>query len=107
MATVVPVLSFTLIDEAYIRFVNQRRSFQCLPRLLLAKLLRRQFPQLVIDERQEFFGGVGVALLDGAKYLRDIAHEAENTLAERCKQVGGQGVRKGSALPWCSIEMLT
>jgi hypothetical protein len=34
----------------------------------------RQLPKLVVDERQELLGGPGIALLDGAEDLRNVAH---------------------------------
>ena len=38
-----------------------------------------QLPQLVVDEREELLGGVGVAPLDGGQDVGDLAHGFEHT----------------------------
>ena len=47
---------------------------QRLPRLLLSQLLRRQLAQLLVDQRQELLGGVGIASLDGGQDAGNLAH---------------------------------
>src|SRR5262249_23845455 len=42
------------------------------------QLLRRQFAQLVIDQRQELLRGVGITLLNGGQDARDFAHATED-----------------------------
>jgi hypothetical protein len=62
------------IDEPQVCFVNQRRSLQCLARILLGKFLRRELPQFVVDERQKLLGGGRIALLDGRQDSCDFSH---------------------------------
>jgi hypothetical protein len=45
-----------------------------LARLLLGQLVRRQLPQLIVDQRQKLLGGVRVALLDGGQDASDFGH---------------------------------
>jgi hypothetical protein len=54
--------------------MHQRRRLDRLTGLLLGHLRRSQFPQLVVHERQELFGGSRVALLDSRQDSRDIGH---------------------------------
>jgi hypothetical protein len=61
----VPVLRVVHAGQAQVGFVDQRRGVEGLARLLLRQLLGGQPAQLVVDQRQELLGGVGVALLDG------------------------------------------
>ena len=39
-------------------------------------LVRGEFAQLLIDERQQFLRGFGIAVLDGFEESRDVAHGA-------------------------------
>ena len=41
--------------------------------------VERQFPQLVVHDREQFFGGVGVTPLDGGQYARHLAHKPKDT----------------------------
>ena len=52
------------IDQPEVGLVDQGGGLEGLPRLLLGQLLRGQFAQLVVDQRQQLLGGLGVALLD-------------------------------------------
>ena len=42
--------------------MDQRRGIQRLARLLVRQPRRRQLPQFVIHQRQQFIGGTGVAV---------------------------------------------
>jgi hypothetical protein len=42
--------------------------------LLLGQLLGRQLAQLVVDQRQQLLGGLGVALFDGGQDAGNIGH---------------------------------
>jgi hypothetical protein len=70
----VEALGLLGIHQSQVRLVDQGGGLKRLPGLLLGQLRRRQFAQLVVDERQELLGGVGVALFDGRQDARHIAH---------------------------------
>ena len=70
----VPFLGFVHIHKPDVGLMNQGRGLECLARLFLGQLGRRQLPQLVIDQGQELFGGERVALLDRGQDACDIAH---------------------------------
>ena len=53
------------VDEPEIGLVDQGRGLEGLAGLLLRQLPGRQLAQLVIDQRQELLGRLGVAVLDG------------------------------------------
>src|SRR5262245_25504254 len=53
-----------LTDQPQVCFMDEGRRLQCLAWLLAAELLCCQFAQLVIDQRQELFGGARVARLN-------------------------------------------
>jgi hypothetical protein len=52
-------------DQADVGFMDQSGGLQRLAGLLVAQHLRRQVAQLVVDDRQELLGCLGLALLDG------------------------------------------
>jgi hypothetical protein len=54
--------------------MHQGRGLESLSRLLLGHLLRRELAQLVVDQRQQLLGGLGIALLNCAQNLRNITH---------------------------------
>src|SRR5262245_229613 len=62
------------IYELEISLMYQRRGLQSLPRFLAGQLSRRQLPQLVIDQRQEFFGRLRISRLDLRQDAGDIGH---------------------------------
>jgi hypothetical protein len=74
MAAAVPVLRLLHIHQPDIRLVNQSGCLESLPGFFLNDFLRRQPPQLVVNERQELFGSVRVALVNGGQDIRDRAH---------------------------------
>jgi hypothetical protein len=55
-------------------FGHQRRSLKCLSGLLLCQFGCRQFPQFVVDQRQELFSGERIAIFDLRQDSRDIGH---------------------------------
>jgi len=67
---------FPARQQAQVSLVNERRGVEGLSRLLLGELLRRQFAELVIDERQQLTGGVRITLFDGFQDPRHVAHDA-------------------------------
>src|ERR1700722_16744750 len=62
------------IPEPQVGFVHQGRGPQRLAGGLLGHLVGSQLPQFFVDEGQELFGRVGIALLDCGKDSRDFAH---------------------------------
>ena len=61
-------------DQPQIRLVDQGRGLERLAGLLLGQPLGGQLAQLVVDQRQELLGGLGVAVLDGREDARDVVH---------------------------------
>lgn len=56
--------------------MNEGGGVQRLARFLMGKTLSCQFAQFVVDEREEFGRGVGIAGLYGRKDLRNVRHTA-------------------------------
>ena len=54
-------------DESQVGLVDQRRGLERLAWLLLRHPLGRQLAQLVVNQRQQFGGGPGVAVARGEK----------------------------------------
>ena len=63
-----------VVHQPQVRLVDQGRGLERLAGLLLGQLLRRQPAQLVVDQRQELLGGVGVALLDRREDAGHVVH---------------------------------
>jgi hypothetical protein len=57
--------------------VNQGRRLKRLAGLLVSQTLRRQFPQLVVDQRKELVGGLRFSLVDR---LQDAGHLIQGKL---------------------------
>ena len=55
---------------------DQGGGLQGVPGRLLSHLDRRQFAQLLIDQRQQFCRGLGVALTDRLQKMSHVAHGA-------------------------------
>lgn len=64
MAPAVSSLGFLDIHQSDIRLVDQGRGLKGLSRFLVRQLGRREFPQLVIYERQQVFRGVWITLFN-------------------------------------------
>lgn len=93
MAAAVPLLLLLVVaHEPQISFVNQGGSLECLPGRLPGQPMRRQLPQLLIDERQKLLGGLRIALLDGAQNAGDLAHCRSPTygISVRARTNGGR-----------------
>jgi hypothetical protein len=71
---VTAILELLLADEPQISFVDQRRGVERLPRLLVRQFSRREFAQLIVDQRQKLFSGVWVTLINGRQDASNIAH---------------------------------
>ena len=54
--------------------MHQRGGLKCLAQRFVRHLVRSQPPQFLIDQRQQFVPGLGVALLDGSEDSNDLVH---------------------------------
>ena len=55
--------------------MHQSGRLKGLPGLFLEELLRCEFAQFVIHQRQKLRGGMRIALLNGREDARDFVHE--------------------------------
>ena len=60
-----------VIDQPEVGLVDQGRRGEGLAGLFLGEPLGGQFAQFVVDQREQFVGGLRIALLDGRQDLRD------------------------------------
>ena len=74
----VPVLGLLNVHQPQVSLMDKGRRLERLAGLLLRHLLCRQFAQLVVDQRQELLGGVGVTLIYGREDAGDVGHEVED-----------------------------
>ena len=56
---------------------TRRRRLKGLAGLFLGQLPRRQLAQLLVNQRQELLGGMGIALLDAAQDARELVHAVQ------------------------------
>src|SRR5262245_19283893 len=82
VAAAIPPLHLLGVHQPQIGLVDQSGRLEGLAWFLLGQLLGRQLAQLIVDQRQELLGGVGVALLDGGQDLGDFAHVGQFTPRE-------------------------
>ena len=61
-----------MIDEAQVGFVDQSGGLQRVIGALTLQVIARQLAQLLVDERHEAIGCIGVALVPIDKNLRDF-----------------------------------
>jgi hypothetical protein len=64
MSAAIPRLFGIGADQTKIGFVDQRRRLERLPWLLVRQPVSGELPQLVVNQGQQFLGGVRVALFD-------------------------------------------
>ena len=55
--------------------MHQRGGLQSLVRRFVGHARRRQLAQLLIDQRKQFIGGPGIAMLDGLKNAGNVAQQ--------------------------------
>jgi hypothetical protein len=72
----VPALSLFDVYQPHIGFMHQSCRLQRLTGFLLSQLLHGESAQFVVDQRQQLFGGVRVALLDGGQDACNLTHWA-------------------------------
>ena len=80
-----PMLGLVVIHQPDVRLVHQGRRLQRLPRLFLGQLGSRQFPQLVIHQRQQLLRRRRIAGFDLRQNLRHVGHgQGTGTRDEAC-----------------------
>jgi len=73
VAAVIPFLCDLLVDEPHIGFVDERRWLKRMIRRLLRHPGCRQFPQFVINQRQQILRRRRIARFNLLQDLRDVA----------------------------------
>src|SRR5262249_51301355 len=73
----IPLLLVLVADQTQVSFVHERGRLEGLTWLFAGELRCSEFAELVIDERQEFVGGLPVTLLDLRQDLGDVGHRQE------------------------------
>ena len=74
VAPAVPACSAARVHQPQVGLVDQGRGLEGLPGLLAGQPLGGQLAQLVVDQRQELLGRLGVALLDRREDAGHVAH---------------------------------
>src|SRR5262249_31887000 len=87
------------LHQSQVRFMDQGRGIERLPRLLVRELLGRQFAQLLVDQRQELLGGGRIALLDGGQDARDVAHAVKHNRRGGARPAAGRVSTRGGRVP--------
>jgi hypothetical protein len=75
-----------LIDQTDVRFVDQGRGRERVPRFFLRDPGGGQASQFLVNQRQKLVGGLRVALLDRRQDLGHGAHGLQHTVAAVCRQ---------------------
>src|SRR6185503_19816079 len=73
MGSAIPLPVF-VPNQPQPRLVNQRSGLKCLARRLPSHPRGGQLAQLLIDQRKQFFGGLGVAVLRSFEDSRQVTH---------------------------------
>ena len=73
MSSAIPSLNAFAADQPDVRLVNERRGLERLTWRFLIKLMGGQFPQLVVDQRQQLLGRVRAVSGEFRKYAGNIA----------------------------------
>ena len=79
VSAAVPAVGLLASDEPNVSLVDECGGLESLAGLLAGESLRRQVPQFVVDEREEFLGGVGVTPLDSGQDVGNLTHGLEDT----------------------------
>ena len=66
--------SFLLAVQSQPSLMHQRCRLECVAGSLAGHLMRRQFAQLLINQRQQFRCGIGIAVVNGTEKSGDVAH---------------------------------
>ncbi len=62
--------------------MHQGRGLERLAGRLLSEFLGRQLAQLIVNQREELRGGVGIAFFDGGQDTGNLVHWRHRTLKE-------------------------
>ena len=76
MAATLPSLWRVDVNKPQVCLVYQGRGLERLARRLVCQFLRGQSAQFVVDQRQELFSGLRIALFNCRQNLRDLAQDA-------------------------------
>lgn len=79
MAAMFPFLLLFRVHQANIRFVHERRGFQCLTRRFPRQHAGCQPPQFLVDHWQQLFRSLLITAPNGVKDLGDVAHTCKVT----------------------------
>ena len=74
VAARIPVLCLFDIDKPKVGIMHQCRRLQRLPRLFLRHLRGGELAQLIVNERQQFRGCLGIAVFDRLQDAGDVRH---------------------------------
>jgi hypothetical protein len=74
VASAVPAHLPVTPHETQVRFVDQCGRLKRVAGRFLSYLLRRQLPQLLIDEGQELLGGMRITFVQGGQDAGNLAH---------------------------------
>ena len=77
VASTVPFPGFVHIHKPDVGLMNQGRRLECLARLFLGQLGRRQLPQLVVDQRQKFLCRRWITGFDLQQDTGDVGSDAD------------------------------
>jgi hypothetical protein len=80
MIPAIPGLFRPAANEAQVCLMRERGRLKCLADLLLREPLCGGLPQLVVHQRQEALGSVGLALVNGAQDAGDFLHSVKDIL---------------------------
>jgi hypothetical protein len=86
VAAAVPVLRLIHVHQPHVSLVDQGRGLKRLAGRLLGEPVRGQPAQLVVDQRQQLFGRVRLAVRNGVQDAGDLAHKREYTLTGHGRQ---------------------
>ena len=89
MPAAVPFLCGVSIDKPHVGLVHERCGLQGMPRLLLRDSSRREFSQLIVNQRQQLLGRPGIAGFNGGQDMSHVGHEPEHTARGSGSQPAG------------------
>ena len=86
-------------DQTQIRFVHERGRLQGMPGGFLGHFGRRELAEFIIDQREQFCGSLGIAMIDGFQDARDFAHARMDSSTRAAKEA-----RKQAGVPLASVK---
>jgi hypothetical protein len=67
-------LLITLAGDLQPRLMHERRGLKCLAAPLASHLMRGKPAKLLVNQRQQLFGGTTISPVEGLQRLGDVAH---------------------------------